>query len=391
MKSFNINIKLISQEAIEIIKQLKKNGYEAFLVGGCIRDLLLERTPKDFDIATNALPDQVHKIFKSSRIIGRRFIIVHIRLNNQIYEITTFRKKPKRVTKMRNGVVLDNDYGTIEQDAERRDFTMNAIYFDPIKNKLFDFYSGVEDIKNKTINFIGPYKRRIIEDPIRILRAIRFSAKLNFKISAPEKQLLNHLYLLREVPASRIFDELMKFFLTGHGYRSLKILQKFKLLNFFFPFADEATIINDKVFITGLQNTDTRVKNNKNVHPGFFLAILLWQDFKTKYTFSNKIENHKLTDNIENFFKTNNLLFTNNRFVEYVTEVWKLQPLFLVSKPRSIYRLSNHPRFRAAYDFLLLRCSAEEENSDIATWWTAWQEVDESSRKIMLDNGIVNA
>jgi poly(A) polymerase len=380
---YSLNNKSIPSYVLEVIRKLQQYDFQAYMVGGCIRDLLLNIQPKDFDIATNAHPDQVTAIFKNSRIIGRRFKIVHVRIDRQIIEVSTFRKKPSEVNKLRNGVVQDNAFGTIEEDAQRRDFTMNAIFYDPINNHLFDPFNGKKDIENRNINFIGNPEQRINEDPVRLLRAIRFHAKLEFNLGLTLGNIKKFIPLLDNIPYSRIFDEMMKFFLTGHAKKSIFVLKEYQLLDLFFPFLSNHSLDKNSLLIHGMNNTDSRVRADKTVNPGFLMAVILWDAFNH----SLKNNNSKLTldTQIKYFFnKTDPNIFIHNRFIKYISEIWRLQPRFTKLKTRSVYRLSNHPRFRAAYDFLLLRCSSDQEEKRYGEWWTKWQEASEASRKKLL-------
>jgi len=380
---YSLNNKSIPSYVLEVIRKLQQYDFQAYMVGGCIRDLLLNIQPKDFDIATNAHPDQVTAIFKNSRIIGRRFKIVHVRIDRQIIEVSTFRKKPSEVNKLRNGVVQDNAFGTIEEDAQRRDFTMNAIFYDPINNHLFDPFNGKKDIENRNINFIGNPEQRINEDPVRLLRAIRFHAKLEFNLGITLGKIKKFIPLLDNIPYSRIFDEMMKFFLTGHAKKSIFVLKEYQLLDLFFPFLSNHSLDKNSLLIHGMNNTDSRVRADKTVNPGFLMAVILWDAFNH----SLKNNNSKLTldTQIKHFFnKTDPNIFIHNRFIKYISEIWRLQPRFTKLKTRSVYRLSNHPRFRAAYDFLLLRCSSDQEEKRYGEWWTKWQEASEASRKKLL-------
>lgn len=375
--------KSIPSYVLEVIRKLQQYDFQAYMVGGCIRDLLLNIQPKDFDIATNAHPDQVTAIFKNSRIIGRRFKIVHVRIDRQIIEVSTFRKKPSEVNKLRNGVVQDNAFGSIEEDAQRRDFTMNAIFYDPINNHLFDPFNGKKDIENRDINFIGNPEQRINEDPVRLLRAIRFHAKLEFNLGITLGKIKKFIPLLDNIPYSRIFDEMMKFFLTGHAKKSIFVLKEYQLLDLFFPFLSDHSLDKNSLLIHGMNNTDSRVKADKTVNPGFLMAVILWDAFN--HSLKNNDSKLTLDTQIKHFFnKTDPNIFIHNRFIKYISEIWRLQPRFTKLKTRSVYRLSNHPRFRAAYDFLLLRCSSDQEEKRYGEWWTKWQEASEASRKKLL-------
>ena len=380
---YSLNNKSIPSYVLEVIRKLQQYDFQAYMVGGCIRDLLLNIQPKDFDIATNAHPDQVTAIFKNSRIIGRRFKIVHVRIDRQIIEVSTFRKKPTEVNKLRNGVVQDNAFGTIEEDAQRRDFTMNAIFYDPINNHLFDPFNGKKDIENGKINFIGNPEQRINEDPVRLLRAIRFHAKLEFNLGLSLGDIKKFIPLLDNIPYSRIFDEMMKFFLTGHAKKSIFVLKEYQLLDLFFPFLSNHSLDKNSLLIHGMNNTDSRVKADKTVNPGFLMAVILWDAFN--HSLKNNDSKLTLDTKIKHFFnKTDSNIFIHNRFIKYISEIWRLQPRFTKLKTRSVYRLSNHPRFRAAYDFLLLRCSSDQEEKRYGEWWTKWQEASEASRKKLL-------
>jgi len=380
---YSLNNKSIPSYVLEVIRKLQQYDFQAYMVGGCIRDLLLNIQPKDFDIATNAHPDQVTAIFKNSRIIGRRFKIVHVRIDRQIIEVSTFRKKPSEVNKLRNGVVQDNAFGTIEEDAQRRDFTMNAIFYDPINNHLFDPFNGKKDIENRNINFIGNPEQRINEDPVRLLRAIRFHAKLEFSLGLTLGNIKKLIPLLDNIPYSRIFDEMMKFFLTGHAKKSIFVLKEYQLLDLFFPFLSNHSLDKNSLLIHGMNNTDSRVKADKTVNPGFLMAVILWDAFN--HSLKNNDSKLTLDTQIKDFFnKTDPNIFIHNRFIKYISEIWRLQPRFTKLKTRSVYRLSNHPRFRAAYDFLLLRCSSDQEEKRYGEWWTKWQEASEASRKKLL-------
>ena len=380
---YSLNNKSIPSYVLEVIRKLQQYDFQAYMVGGCIRDLLLNIQPKDFDIATNAHPDQVTAIFKNSRIIGRRFKIVHVRIDRQIIEVSTFRKKPSEVNKLRNGVVQDNAFGTIEEDAQRRDFTMNAIFYDPINNHLFDPFNGKKDIENRNINFIGNTEQRINEDPVRLLRAIRFHAKLEFNLGITLGKIKKFIPLLDNIPYSRIFDEMMKFFLTGHAKKSIFVLKEYQLLDLFFPFLSNHSLDKNSLLIHGMNNTDSRVKADKTVNPGFLMAVILWDAFN--HSLKNNDSKLTLDTQIKHFFnKIDPNIFIHNRFIKYISEIWRLQPRFTKLKTRSVYRLSNHPRFRAAYDFLLLRCSSDQEEKRYGEWWTKWQEASEASRKKLL-------
>ena len=355
-------------------------------MGGAIRDILINQKPKDFDIATNATPEQVRSIFKKSRIIGRRFQIVHVIRHFETIEVSTFRSPPQNKIKMANGVFKDNEFGSIKEDAARRDFTCNALYYDPIRNKLIDFYGGVKAIQKKQLNLIGDPKIRFNEDPIRILRGLRFSAKLGIPLN---KSLADHINdsvsLLENVPYSRLFDEIMKLFLTGHGVKSMDLFKKFQLAHKYFPsllHEESYEFINQ-----GLINTDYRVLNNKSINPGFLLAVFLWPNIKLALNknYKNIHPTILLNEVIDNtLLKQSEIFPIQKRFAITMSEIWRLQPRFENLNPKRIYRLLGHPRFRAAYDFLLLRSSQDETLKINASWWTNFIEADEETKNKLI-------
>jgi len=381
-----INHDLISPFAIEIIETLINNKYDAYIVGGAIRDILINQKPKDFDIATNATPEQVRSIFKKARIIGRRFQIVHVIRHFETIEVSTFRSPPQNKIKMANGVFKDNEFGSIQEDAARRDFTCNALYYDPVRNKLIDFYGGVKAIQKKELNLIGDPKIRFNEDPIRILRGIRFSAKLGIHLN---KSLTDHINdsgsLLDKVPYSRLFDEIMKLFLTGHGVKSMDLFKKFQLAYKYFPSLlreESYEFINQ-----GLINTDYRVSNNKSINPGFLLAVFLWPDVELAWDkiSKNTHPTTALNQAIDNtLLKQSKIFPIQKRFAITMAEIWRLQPRFENLNPKRTYRLSGHPRFRAAYDFLLLRSLKDEKLKNNASWWTNFIEADEDTKNKLI-------
>jgi poly(A) polymerase len=381
-----INHDLISPFAIEIIETLINHKYDAYIVGGAIRDILINQKPKDFDIATNATPEQVRSIFKKSRIIGRRFQIVHVVRHYETIEVSTFRSPPQNKIKMANGVFKDNEFGSINEDAARRDFTCNALYYDPVRNKLIDFYGGVKAIQRKELHLIGDPKIRFNEDPIRILRGIRFSAKLSMPLNKSLTDNINHsIPLLDNIPYSRLFDEIMKLFLTGHGVKSMALFKEFQLAYKYFP-----SLLREEsyAFINqGLINTDFRVSNNKSINPGFLLAVFLWPDVKLTWEKSSKNihPTTALNDAIDNtLLKQSKIFPIQKRFSITMSEIWRLQPRFENLNPKRTYRLTGHPRFRAAYDFLLLRSLQDETLKNNASWWTHFMGADEDTRNKLI-------
>ena len=390
-KSKKIDRNLISEQALNTLKILKKNNFEAFIVGGAIRDILMGVNPKDFDIATNATPEEVRSIFKKSLIIGRRFKLVHVIYGREIIEVSTFRAKPTQKIHMSNGVLKDNEYGTIREDAERRDFTVNALYYDVDENNLIDFYNGLKDIKKNQLRIIGNPKDRFKEDPIRILRGVRFAAKLKMEIHKETfNEIKNSLNLLKFVPYSRLFDEVMKLFITGHAQESMVLFKQFQLSNIYFPTLENNNKLFNDFLLQALKNTDLRIKNNQSINPGFLLATFLWHDVLGLWKKYNKNCPHTslaLNKAIYDSFKKQKKIFPiQKRFEVTMSEIWRLQPRFNSTSAKKIYRLYNHPRFRASYDFLLLRCQTLEISCSIGSWWTKFIESNKKNKDLLIIN-----
>ena len=390
-KSNKINHELISDSALNTLKILKKNNYKAFIVGGAVRDILMGYKPKDFDVATNATPEQVKSIFKKSRIIGRRFKLVHVIYGREIIEVSTFRAKPREKIQMSNGVIKDNEYGSIEEDAERRDFTINGLYYDVEDKNIIDFYGGLKDIQDNQLRLIGKPKLRYKEDPIRMLRAIRFAAKLKMEIhSETLSEIKNSISLLESVPYSRLFDEIMKFFLTGHAQESMVLFKKYNLSNIYFPSLENNNKIFNTFLLQGLKNTDLRIKNDQSINPGFLLAVFLWKDvhelskkYKKNFPHPSLALNKAIDDVLQ---KQARIFPVQKRFSITMSEIWRLQPRFNSTSSKKIYRLLSHPRFRASYDFLLLRCQSLEISKSEGLWWTKFIESNKENQDLLISN-----
>tara|TARA_B110000037_G_scaffold121722_1_gene139107 strand:+ start:2046 stop:3284 length:1239 start_codon:yes stop_codon:yes gene_type:complete len=390
-KSNKIDHGLISDAALDTLKILRENKYDAFIVGGAIRDILMGFKPKDFDIATNATPEQVRSIFKKSRIIGRRFKLVHVIYGREIIEVSTFRAKPLQKIQMSNGVLKDNEYGSIEEDAERRDFTINALYYNVEGKNLIDFYGGLKDIQKNQLRLIGNPKLRYREDPIRILRAIRFSAKLKMEINSEAlNEIKNSIGLLKSVPYSRLFDEIMKLFLTGHAQEGMVLFKKYNLSNIYMPSVENNNKLFNIFLAQALKNTDLRIKNSQSVNPGFLLAVFLWHDVEELYKKYKKKFPHPslaLDKSIDDVLTKQAKIFPiQKRFSITMSEIWRLQPRFNSTSSKKIYRLLGHPRFRAAYDFLLLRCQNLETSESIGLWWTKFIESNKENQNLLITN-----
>ena len=385
-----IDISLISVHAIKTIEVLEENGFEAYLVGGAVRDLLFGIKPKDFDVVTNATPDQIHHLFRRSRMIGRRFKLVHVIYGREVIEVSTYRSQQKEIPQSDGSVIKDdNHYGTIEEDAMRRDFTINAMFYSPTNHKLVDFHEGLEDLKHGIIRMIGDPEKRYQEDPIRILRAFRVCAKLNMTLHNPSRSPIKKIIpLLHDIPHSRLFDEVIKFFLTGHALNSYKVMQDESIYSQFFL---SPTFKSEEInlFISnGLKNTDLRINQDKSCNPSFLFSFLLWHQvhllwdqYKVELKHSIAGLNQAIDEVIEKQIK---LFPIHKRFTITMKEIWRLQPRFENQSPKKIYRLLLHPRFRAAYDFMLLRCQSNQLDQSIGIWWTNFIDADNHEKSLMV-------
>ena len=371
--------------AIEVIKKLKQSGFQGYLVGGCVRDLLAGIKAKDFDVSTNATPEEIRKIFKSSRIIGKRFRLVHVFSRNELIEVSTFRANISKtsnnsgVLKDSEGKILrDNVWGTLEQDCIRRDFSINALYFDPIENRLYDFHNGLQHIQKKILVSIGDPLVRFEEDPVRSLRAIRFSSKLKFKISNDVKEAIYQKgHLLANISNARMFDEFCKIFLTKQSLNNFNKLDSFGLLKY---------LINTENYIENsfslrfqqgaLINTDNRLKASKSVTPGFLVAALLWPRLIDASKEKGSLNLRKFFRSMDRIIREQQeLTAVPRKFHGYIKDIWSLQLKLETRLGHQPYKILNHPRFRAAYDFLLLREKAAKDSQGMGDWWTQFQKV----------------
>ena len=386
--------KRISPFAVDIIKKLQDHNYEAYLVGGCVRDLLANIEPKDFDIATNAEPKEIRKIFKASRIIGKRFQLVHVYKGRQIIEVATFRAGlNKNNTNIENDlikddagkIIRDNIWGSIEDDCNRRDFTINAIYFCPI-NKIFkDFHDGIQHVKEKKVISIGDPLYRFEEDPVRSLRAMRFATKLNFKIdSKVKKAIYKKGDLLDGISNARLFDEFCKIFLNGYGYENFKKLESYGVAKYLLNL--EKKYSENKVYTESFKNTDKRYKDGKSITPGFLLAAILWPRLIEICSFDKGI-------NVRKFFRSMDSIIAEQqritaiprKFTSYIKDIWYLQLKLNDRLKNNPNKIIKHPRFRAGYDFLLIRENASKDKSDLGKWWTSFQHTDTKSKQKMIE------
>ncbi len=393
----------ISANALKVLYRLKDAGFQAFLVGGAVRDLLLGIRPKDFDVATNAHPEEVRQLFRNCRLIGRRFHLAHVRFGQEIIEVATFRagqaaaddegeeESGLRVTDATSGRILrDNVYGTIDEDVWRRDFTTNALYYTVNDFSVWDYVGGVEDTQARVLRLIGDPRTRYREDPVRMLRAVRFAAKLGFSIHpdtlAPIPELA---WMLDGVPAARLFDEVNKLLLAGHGAASFEMLVQMGLLQHLFPDLHHAmhkTPDSPALVLLrqGLASTDQRVREDKSVTPTFLFAVLLWPAIQA----ASERLGEEMGGDVQRLLvacdqvtsRQQQRVAVPRRFTLPLREIIGLQPRFEHREGRRALRLLDHPRFRAAYDFLLLRAAAGEVEPELAQWWTDIQAVPETER-----------
>jgi len=366
---------LIDKDAKKVVKTLNKAGHETYLVGGCIRDLLLGHKPKDFDIATSATPEQVHKTFKRSRLIGRRFRLVHIMFSSRKYiEVATFRSG-KVKTASDGSIVRDNLYGTLKEDAFRRDFSVNGLYYDIQKSQVIDYVDGLEALNNSEIRMIGKPVERFKEDPVRMMRAIRFKVKLGATIDSKiSKSITNQAHLLANIPAARLYDECIKLFHNENACEIFEQLLKFGLLNYLFPQTEKTLFINKT-----LLNTSKRIKNGKPVTPAFLFAVFLWDAQNKRFNELNKKKNSRIftmTQASEEVISKQTKQVLMPRWLSSrVKDIWLMQYHLENCGLKKAKELIKHPRFRMAYDFLVLRSeSINPELSDRARYWTQLQQ-----------------
>ena len=388
----------ISACALRTTGTLQEKGFTAFVVGGAVRDAILGWEPKDFDVATSAKPDEVRGLFRRSRIIGRRFTIVHVMCGREIVEVSTYRgptvpevTPDERVSDDEGRILRDNVFGTLEQDATRRDFTINALFYDPSTQEVWDFHGGFDDLRKKKMRMIGDPETRYREDPVRMLRAVRLSASKGLEIDeatrAPIKALAT---LLANVPPARLFDEMLKLLLSGHARECVMQLRAEGLHHGLLPMLDVILEqpLGERFVMLALRNTDERITNGKPVSPAFLFAALLWHEVLAAW---KKLESGG-TPQIPALFEAMDQvmqvqagkLAIPRRYGADMKEIWVMQPRFLQRSSRRPYRLLENPRFRAGYDFLLLRCASGEVDAAIGEWWTRFQRADETERKAML-------
>jgi poly(A) polymerase len=407
----------ISPNALKVLYRLKEAGYQAFLVGGAVRDLYLGITPKDFDVATDALPDEVRRLFRNCRLIGRRFRLAHVHFGSEIIEVATFRAaaapereddedadpeaelpvvtdSEHRAVDHSGRILRDNIYGSIEEDVWRRDFGANALYYNVEDFSVWDFVGGADDVRARRMRLIGDADSRYREDPVRMLRAVRFAAKLDFSIEPGTLEPISRLaYLLDGVPPARLFDETLKLFLSGFGAASYRLLRQYGLFEHLFPrsaaaFALPPYAYAQEMLELGLVNTDARISADKPVTPTFFFALLLWgavlREMNERQA-GPAPDLAQLLEACDTVLKAQqSRVAIPRRFAVPMRELLMLQPRFNRRSGVKSLAILQHPRFRAAYDFLLLRAQVGAAEPELAQWWTEIQSLPQEERVKMV-------
>ena len=399
--------------ALTVVRTLQQAGFEAYIVGGAVRDLLLGLKPKDFDVATNATPEQVKPLFRRAFLIGRRFRIVHVMFGREIIEVSTFRAMmDTQVSATVEGdernahglagkhhavdasgrVLRDNVWGPQDQDAARRDFTVNAMYYDPTSDIVVDYHHGLRDLKARTLRMIGDPATRYREDPVRLLRVARFAAKLGFAIDPATRTPIAELAeLLHNVPSARLFDETIKLLQTGHALASLEQLRTLGLHQGLLPLIELA--LNqphgEAFVLAALRDTDARIGEGKTASPSFLFACLLWPQVHSRWA---ELQSEGLpaiaaldTAADEIIAAQAERLAIQRRIAVDMREIWSLQPRLARRTPRYAHSALDHPRFRAAYDFLVLRAQTGGAEPELANWWQRFQQADEAERAELID------
>lgn len=384
----------VSRHAIKVCEVLRHEGYEAYIVGGAVRDLIVGLVPKDFDVATNATPEQVRPLFRRARIIGRRFQLVHVVFGQEIIETSTFRAMANgdEFTDEHGRILRDNLFGTQAEDAARRDFTLNALYYDPLSEEVIDYHRGVADLKKRVVRMIGDPEARYREDPVRMLRAIRFAAKLDGTIDpASAEPIARMADLIEHVPSSRLFDETLKLLTCGHAMECLRQLRQAGLAGGLLPLIDQIFKVDggEDFVDLALARTDIRVRSGKTISPSFLFAALLWKLVNKRWqAFIEKGEHsaQALTLAADSVMdEQTRRLAIQRRFQADMREIWFMQARFEHVNMRAIWRMVEQPRFRAAVDFLQLRAEAREVDSVQAQWWMDLADANDARRAEMIE------
>ncbi|MDR3212924.1 MAG: polynucleotide adenylyltransferase PcnB [Azoarcus sp.] len=383
----------VSPAAIKVCTTLQERGYQAYVVGGAIRDLLIGREPKDYDVATSATPEEVRALFRrSARIIGRRFKIVHVMSGPETIEVSTFRANQSSETDSHGRVLADNIYGTQAEDAVRRDFTVNALYYDPTTETIVDYRHGVADLRQKTLRMIGDPRIRYREDPVRMLRAVRLAAKLGLVIDpAARAPIRDMAVLLENVPTARLFDEMLKLLMSGNAVRCIGQLREEGLHHGLLPLLDVILDqpVGERFIWLALENTDERVRTDKPVSPGFLFAALLWPEVTRKWKehqAAGVAPYPALFEAMDDILDTQaTRLAITRRIAGDIKDLWALQPRFDKRTGKMPYRLIEHPRFRAGWDFLCLRAEAGGISQEIPDWWDRFAHAGHGERDELLN------
>ncbi len=396
----SISRKFVSESALKVLYRLDKAGFQAYLVGGSVRDLLLGREPKDFDVATNALPEQVRELFRNCRLIGRRFRLAHVQFGREIIEVATFRgqhdadSEGAAVTD-EGRILRDNVYGTLDEDVWRRDFTVNALYYNIADFSIVDYVGGVEDLRQGRLRLIGDPDKRYREDPVRMLRAVRFATKLGFGLDAATLDAIPRLrHLLEDIAPARLFDEMLKMFQGGVGHQTFELLRHHGLFHCLFPMTDSHLDGPDGEFAqrlvaAALRSTDQRVAEDKPITPAFLLAALLWHvvEEEAEKLLASGVTAHNALNLAADTVISKQVarIAMPRRFSNVTREIWALQSRLEKPTPKRVQRALEHPRFRAAYDFLVLRAEAGDPVQEEATFWTDYLATAEDERPALLE------
>ncbi len=382
----------VSRGAAQVVERLQEAGFRAFIVGGAVRDLLLGLTPKDFDVATSATPEEVKPLFRRAFIIGRRFRLVHVHAGGETIEVSTFRGPQNEAQADEHGRILsDNVFGTQAEDAARRDFTINALYYDPVTEEIWDYLDGFKDVRARRLRLIGGPITRYREDPVRMLRAVRLAAKLGCRIDAKTEAPIAKLApLIQNVPAARLFEEMQKLLLSGHAGESLQALRAHGLHHGLLPMLDVILEqpLGSKFIDLALANTDRRVREGKPVSPGFLFATLLWHETLAAWDARKQAGEGSMPALFEAMDQVlasqAEKIAIPRRFCADIKEIWSLQPRFEQRSGRRPFRLLEQPRFRAGFDFLLLRGGSGEIPMELGQWWQDFQDAHPEERERML-------
>jgi poly(A) polymerase len=401
-KTHRIAREHVSRCAMKTCETLQQRGHAAYVVGGAVRDLLLGGIPKDYDVATAATPEEVRAIFRRSRIIGRRFRLVHVMCGAETIEVSTFRgnagdaaaEDGDHTTDEHGRILRDNVFGSMEDDARRRDFTVNAMFYDPVREEVIDYHDGVADIKARKLRMIGDPAQRYREDPVRMLRAVRLAAARGLEIETRTRKPIRELAgLLLNVPKARVFDEMMKLLMSGHVAEGVRRLRKEGLHHGVLPLLDVILEqpLGERFVMLALENTDQRINEDKTVSPGFLFASLLWHEVLAAWKAAEARGMHTMPALFQAMDQVLQVQAENlaipRRYGADMKDIWALQARFLNRSGRRPWLLLEHPRFRAGFDFLLLRCASREIEPELGDWWEKFQHADEATRAGMLLKG----